>query len=134
MQDIELSNVSLNYGFSKSVLDGATMTVNSGEKVALVGDNGTGKTSILRLIAGEETPSLGSESTNSIFVFLTLSNGLKVSKCCGPIAVRIPMFGFTISQISLISPTYFAPISQMKSWCVEFNFSFIVRTTPIVVL
>ena len=62
MQDIELSNVSLNYGFSKSVLDGATMTVNSGEKVALVGDNGTGKTSILRLIAGEETPSLGTVS------------------------------------------------------------------------
>lgn len=59
MQDIELSNVSLNYGFAKSVLDGATMTINSGEKVALVGDNGTGKTSILRLIAGKETPTSG---------------------------------------------------------------------------
>lgn len=59
MQDIELSNVSLNYGFAKTVLDGATMTLNSGEKIALVGDNGTGKTSILRLIAGEETPTSG---------------------------------------------------------------------------
>ena len=62
MQDIELSNVSLNYGFSKSVLAGASMTVNSGEKIAIVGDNGTGKTSILRLIAGEETPTLGTIS------------------------------------------------------------------------
>jgi len=62
MQDIELNNVTLNYGFTKLVLGGASMTLNSGEKVALVGDNGSGKTSILRLIAGEETPSLGTVS------------------------------------------------------------------------
>jgi len=62
MQDIELSNVSLNYGFGKDILKNADMTVNSGEKVALVGDNGTGKTSILRLIAGKEMPNSGAVS------------------------------------------------------------------------
>ncbi len=58
MLDIELSNVTLNYGF-KNVLNGVTFQVNSGDKVAIVGDNGTGKTSIFRLITGEEKPTSG---------------------------------------------------------------------------
>lgn len=61
MLDIELSNVTLNYGF-KNILDGATFQVNSGDKVAIVGDNGTGKTSIFNLIAGKEKPTKGSIS------------------------------------------------------------------------
>ena len=58
MLDVELSNVTLNYGF-KNILDGATFQVNSGDKVAIVGDNGTGKTSIFKLIVAEEKPSSG---------------------------------------------------------------------------
>ena len=62
MLDVELSKVALNYGFSKSVLTDATFQVNSGDKVAIVGDNGTGKTSIFNLIAGIERPSSGTVS------------------------------------------------------------------------
>ncbi len=61
MLDVELSNVSLNYGF-KNILDGATFQVNSGDKVAIVGDNGTGKTSIFNLIYGNEKPTSGTVS------------------------------------------------------------------------
>ncbi len=61
MLDVELSNVTLNYGF-KNILDGATFQVNSGDKVAIVGDNGTGKTSIFNLICGAEVPTSGSVS------------------------------------------------------------------------
>ena len=61
MLDVELSNVTLNYGF-KNILDGATFQVNSGDKVAIVGDNGTGKTSIFNLIAGNEKPTAGTVS------------------------------------------------------------------------
>ena len=61
MLDVELSNVTLNYGF-KNILDGATFQVNSGDKVAIVGDNGTGKTSIFNLIYGNEKPTNGTVS------------------------------------------------------------------------
>ena len=61
MLDVELSNVTLNYGF-KNILDGATFQVNSGDKVAIVGDNGTGKTSIFNLIYGNEKPTSGTVS------------------------------------------------------------------------
>lgn len=61
MLDVELGNVTLNYGF-KNILSGATFQVNSGDKVAIVGNNGTGKTSIFNLIAGIEKPTSGSVS------------------------------------------------------------------------
>lgn len=61
MLDVGLSNVKLNYGF-KNILDGVTFQFNSGDKVAIVGENGTGKTSIFNLIAGTEKPTSGSVS------------------------------------------------------------------------
>lgn len=72
MLDVELSNVKLNYGF-KNILDGATFQVNSGDKVAIVGDNGTGKTSIFKLICGDEKPSSGivSKRRDATVGFLT---------------------------------------------------------------
>ena len=44
----------------RPLLEGATARVNAGEKLGLVGRNGCGKTSLLRLIAGRDTPELGS--------------------------------------------------------------------------
>jgi ATPase subunit of ABC transporter with duplicated ATPase domains len=42
------------------LLDDASFRVGEGQKVALVGANGTGKTTLLRLIAGDERPERGS--------------------------------------------------------------------------
>jgi ATP-binding cassette subfamily F protein 3 len=41
------------------ILDGATAAIPAGHKVGLVGRNGTGKTTLLRLISGEIAPDLG---------------------------------------------------------------------------
>ncbi|MGB7925486.1 MAG: ABC-F family ATP-binding cassette domain-containing protein [Pyrinomonadaceae bacterium] len=53
-----LSDVYKSYG-AQDVLRGASLQINAGEHVGLVGRNGAGKTTIFRLISGEETPDRG---------------------------------------------------------------------------
>ncbi len=56
---LQLSNVQIAYE-GETILSGITFHVSPGERVALVGANGTGKSSILRLIAGLQQPAGGS--------------------------------------------------------------------------
>jgi len=53
-----LSDVYKSYG-TQDVLRGASLQVNPGEHVGLVGRNGAGKTTVFRLINGEETADKG---------------------------------------------------------------------------
>src|SRR5262245_696773 len=53
-----LSEVHKSYG-AQDVLRGASLQVNPGEHVGLVGRNGAGKTTIFRLVSSEETPDKG---------------------------------------------------------------------------
>lgn len=55
---ISIQNVSMHYG-GPPLLDGVSLYVESGERVCLVGRNGEGKSTLLRLIAGEERPDGG---------------------------------------------------------------------------
>lgn len=55
---MELSEVSVNYG-GKNIFQPVSFSVSPGEKVALAGRNGSGKSSILKLILGEEIPYTG---------------------------------------------------------------------------
>lgn len=59
---IEAINVDKHYtvqGKRKDVLKSLSMTINPGEKIALVGKNGAGKSTLLRLLCGIEKPSSG---------------------------------------------------------------------------
>jgi ATPase subunit of ABC transporter with duplicated ATPase domains len=58
---IALSHVDKHYGRRALLVDGS-FQLNPGEKVGLVGPNGSGKTTIFRLIAGEEEPDAGDVS------------------------------------------------------------------------
>src|SRR6266851_7951574 len=53
-----LTDVHKSYG-AQEVLRGATLQINPGEHVGLVGRNGAGKTTIFRLVDDEETPDRG---------------------------------------------------------------------------
>jgi ATP-binding cassette subfamily F protein 3 len=55
---IQVSNLSKSYG-TQTVLEDVSFTVNAGERVGLVGRNGHGKTTLLKMIAGEERPDAG---------------------------------------------------------------------------
>lgn len=56
---VNLKDVSKEYA-SRPILTDLTLGVNAGERIGLVGRNGQGKSTLLRLIAGEETPESGS--------------------------------------------------------------------------
>ncbi|CAK0778683.1 ATP-binding protein Uup [Gammaproteobacteria bacterium] len=55
---LNLKDVHLAYG-GAPLLDGVTLQVEQGERLALVGRNGSGKSSLMRLIAGEISPDSG---------------------------------------------------------------------------
>lgn len=58
MIEIELNNIKKNYGL-KNVLDGVSFEIKTGEQIALIGDNGSGKSTILKIISGEEKADSG---------------------------------------------------------------------------
>lgn len=58
MADIIISDISKMYG-GKRVLDRVSMTIADGEFIAVLGPSGCGKTTLLRLVAGFETPDDG---------------------------------------------------------------------------
>ncbi|MBA3390522.1 MAG: ATP-binding cassette domain-containing protein, partial [Rubrobacter sp.] len=48
------------HGGDLKVLSGATLAVEAGEKIGLVGRNGAGKTTLLNVISGNAEPDAGS--------------------------------------------------------------------------
>lgn len=63
-----LKNIHKRYGIRR-VLEGVSFSVGEGQKVAIVGANGTGKSTLLKIIAGEETYEKGSLTLpNRIFL------------------------------------------------------------------
>ena len=55
---IKIINLSKSFG-SQDILDSVSFNVNSGERIGLVGRNGHGKTTLIRMITGEEHPDDG---------------------------------------------------------------------------
>lgn len=59
MPVIALDDVSTAFGHVP-LLDHATLTIEAGERVVLIGRNGTGKSTLLRILSGELIPDAGS--------------------------------------------------------------------------
>lgn len=55
---LNINDVSLSFG-DKTIINNISFLINEGDKCALIGDNGTGKSSLLKLITGEYTKDSG---------------------------------------------------------------------------
>ena len=69
MNIVNVENVSKTY-MAKPVLNGVSVGINDTDKIGIVGTNGTGKSTLLSIIAGVETPDSGQ---------VVVSNGLRIS-------------------------------------------------------
>ena len=60
-QAVEVENVSFAYeGAERKIFNNLTFTINAGERIAVIGENGVGKTTLLKLLMGEVQPQFGS--------------------------------------------------------------------------
>ncbi|ULL17232.1 ABC transporter ATP-binding protein [Paenibacillus sp. H1-7] len=67
LKEIRFDNVTFGYPNREHVvLDEVTVSIRAGEAIALVGDNGSGKTTFLKLLLGFYEPSHGSVSWNGV--------------------------------------------------------------------
>lgn len=58
MIEMELNNIKKNYGL-KNILDGVSFEVKTGERISIIGENGSGKSTILKIINGDEKENSG---------------------------------------------------------------------------
>ena len=69
---IRINDLSISYD-DKKIFDNLSMDVVSGDRIALVGKNGCGKTSLIRLILGEDIAYTGEISVGSGLIISTVS-------------------------------------------------------------
>ncbi|MEC5384722.1 ABC-F family ATPase [Uliginosibacterium sp. H3] len=58
-QAVEIENLSFGYEADKPVIKKLTLSIDAGDKVAIIGENGVGKTTLLKLLVGQLTPQKG---------------------------------------------------------------------------
>jgi ATPase subunit of ABC transporter with duplicated ATPase domains len=58
-QAVEIENLGFAYPDSEPLFKNLSLNVNAGEKIAIIGENGVGKTTLLKLLQGELTPTSG---------------------------------------------------------------------------
>ena len=80
MAQIWMHDVSVSLG-GPLLLDGAALTVETGERIGLLGRNGTGKSTLLRMLAGEVSPDSGE---------IVRSPGLRISLLPQEVPVTTP--------------------------------------------
>lgn len=58
-QAVEVENLSFGYEPGNKIIKKLTVTFDAGDRVAIIGENGVGKTTLLKLLVGELTPDSG---------------------------------------------------------------------------
>src|SRR3989304_4453084 len=76
---IQASNIIKTYG-EQTIFDGVSFSISPGERVGLVGRNGHGKTTLFRLILGEESADSGTISIPNRYRIAHLSQHISFTE------------------------------------------------------
>lgn len=114
---ILLNQVSFAWPDGTTILDDATAAIGSG-RTGLVGDNGTGKTTVLRLIRGELGPTAGTITTNGEVGYLpqhlTLATDASVADLLG---ISRPLGALRAIEAGQVSAELFDAVGN--DWDIE---------------
>ncbi len=108
--DLRLEQICFRYGDGPRVLDNLSLTIQAGEKVALVGASGGGKTTLVQIILGLYPPESGSIYFNGIPV--TEIGMDKVREHVATVLQQPALFNDTVR----INLTLGRPCSDKKLW------------------
>jgi ABC transport system ATP-binding/permease protein len=115
---LELEDVTLDIGQHR-LLDGETWRIGPGERIGIVGANGSGKTSLLRLLAGDVGPKSGRRIQGSTVALAHLSQeltelpvDLRVLQAIENVARRVVLGKHELSASQLAERLGFPPSRQ----------------------
>jgi iron complex transport system ATP-binding protein len=108
-------NISFAYG-SHRVLNRVSLTLNEGEIVALLGANGGGKSTLLRVLAGLEKPQHGAD-IQILGQPLSAMGRKAVARRIAVLGQELPRaFGFTVAELASLGRfPYLAPWQRMST-------------------
>ena len=97
---IKFKDVNFSYEENSKVLNNINFSIKKGERVAIMGPSGTGKTTLLRLICGLLNPSSGSVLINNKEINKNRNNEYKVNwkRSIGYVPQRINLTGTTLRE------------------------------------
>ena len=116
---VELHGITKKYG-SKTILTPFDYTFRSGEKIGVVGKNGVGKSTLLKIILGEEQADAGRVQVGDTIIFghysqsgMQLSEDKRIIEIVKDIAEFIPLAnGASLSASQLLTRFNFPPEQQ----------------------
>jgi len=119
---VELHHITKKYPRRNIISDPFTYTFIPGEKIGVVGNNGTGKTTLLNIIQGKEPVDSGKVSLGETIVFgyysqggMQINNDKRIIEIIKDIAEHIPLAnGSSLSASQMLTRFNFAPNVQFS--------------------
>ena len=100
---LQLTHITKSYGI-QTILDDVSFIVNAGERVGLIGPNGCGKTTLLRIIAGQEQPDRGVASLHASVGYLAQGIALDDARTIGEyVRAGIPGYADARHQVESLA-------------------------------
>lgn len=125
--DIEIKNVTFRYGTRKPVLKDVSVKIEKGKKIAIVGQSGGGKTTLVKLILGLWTPENGSISINGYDIEELDKKELR--RKIAYIPQNVEMFSGTVEE-NIKLGRHDATYEEMKQACKRAGCSEFIEKMP----